>query len=287
MVWLTPPAAAHAEAEAWLSPHEQARLGAMQHPRARAEFLTGRWLLRGLLGLRLGCAPGEVRLALDPHGALSVPGASVGVNLSHTAGLVALALADGLAVGVDVEWTARPGRTVDLAHRYFAEVEQRELRALPEGEQRARFFALWTLKEAYIKARGLGLKVPLGSFAFRFSAAGLVLHERPDLGPTTRWRAVTTTVGSAHQLAVLWGRPDEPGAEPDDGPDEPGAEPDDGPDEPGAEPDDGPDEPGAEPDDGPDEPGAEPDDGPDEPGAEPDDGPDDQGVSSSGASGSD
>jgi 4'-phosphopantetheinyl transferase len=208
-VWLTAPHSAHAVAEAWLSDEERRRLATMQHPRARSEFLTGRWLLRGLLGELLDGHPREVPLRVDPQGALRVEGCpTLGVNLSHTAGLVAIAVAEGHDVGVDVEWTGRPGRTVELAHRWFAAAELAALMALPDGPpRRHRFFELWTLKEGYIKARGLGLRVPLGSFAFAFGASGVGLSVEPAAGDSdpTRWRALTTQVGPDHQLGLVWG----------------------------------------------------------------------------------
>jgi 4'-phosphopantetheinyl transferase len=199
---------AHGAAEAWLSTAETARLASMQHPRARAEFLTGRWLLRGLLGSLLAVAPADVPLEVRPHGGLRVSGhPRLGVNLSHTPGLVAVALARDAEVGVDVEWTARPGRTVELAHRWFASSELAALTALPEADQRTRFFELWTLKEAYIKARGLGLRVPLGSFAFAFGPEGPRLSLTPEAGDVLGlepWRAVSEAVGASHRLGLVW-----------------------------------------------------------------------------------
>jgi 4'-phosphopantetheinyl transferase len=69
-------------------------------------------------------------------------------------------------VGADVEDTLRPGQTVEIANSYFAPAEAAALRALPLERQRERFFELWTLKESYIKARGMGLSLPLEQFAF-------------------------------------------------------------------------------------------------------------------------
>ncbi len=209
-VWLTVPQGSHHAAEAWLSTDETDRLAAMQHPRARSEFLTGRWLVRGLVGALLDLHPREVPLRVEPHGALSVDGhPTLGINLSHTAGLVAVALARDHQVGVDVEWTDRPGRTVELAHRWFAPTELAALLALPDGlPRRQRFFELWTLKEGYIKARGLGLRVPLGSFAFDLEGAGIRLHTSLEAGDdpvrTGDWRAATVRVGPAHRLGLVW-----------------------------------------------------------------------------------
>ena len=86
-------------------------------------------------------------------------------NLSHTDGLIACAVTIGREVGVDVEHIQRR-LTHDVAGRFFAPREVDDLKALPEDEQQRVFFDYWTLKEAYIKARGFGLALPLGDFAF-------------------------------------------------------------------------------------------------------------------------
>jgi 4'-phosphopantetheinyl transferase len=207
-LWLAAPEAAHGEAERWLSEAERGRLAAMQHPRAREEFLTGRWLLRGVLGRLLDCHPREVPLAIGPHGAIGLDDratarARLGLNLSHTPGCVALAVAPGRAVGVDVEWTQRPGRTVELAQRYFAPAELAELAELASEAQRTRFFALWTLKEAYIKALGLGLQVPLRRFAFHFRGDAPRLED-PEAGEMRAWRCRTDALGPAHRVGLVW-----------------------------------------------------------------------------------
>lgn len=211
-VWLVAPAPAHATSERWMSGEEKARLATMQHPRARAEFLTGRWLLRGLLGSALGCPPSDVPLEETPEGALRLPGGVPVFNLSHTEGRVALAIAPHGELGVDVEWTARPGRTVELAERYFAVAEREALLALPEvahpqgaPHQRGRFFELWTLKEAYIKARGLGLRIPLHSFAFDLEGAEPAITTSPTAGDGGEgWRFAQCHDGDRHALAVAW-----------------------------------------------------------------------------------
>ncbi len=219
-VWLAAPCDAHAAAvQPWLSPAERERLRTMQHPRARAEFLSGRWLLRGLLSAWTGIEPAAVPLNLGDDGALTMPGGP-SVNLSHTDGLVAVALATHGEIGVDVEWHRRPGRTVELAHRYFAPAELDALLQLPEvapylgaETRRDRFFRLWTLKEAWIKARGLGLKIPLASFAFRFtpdvnnltSCQTIAIATTPAAGDArSGWRFAEAQPGPEHRLALAW-----------------------------------------------------------------------------------
>jgi 4'-phosphopantetheinyl transferase len=89
-------------------------------------------------------------------------------NLSHSEGMIVMAVTLMNAVGVDIEWTLRNGQSVEIAEKFFSPEEVAQLYKLPEQHQRERFFELWTLKEAYIKAFGKGLSIPLDQFSFSF-----------------------------------------------------------------------------------------------------------------------
>lgn len=140
---------------------------------ARNEFVFGRALLRLLLGRSLKVDPIEVAIG---HGARGKPrlirGSAEGdirFNLAHSNSLVAIALAKGREVGIDVEWT---GRTVDwplIAERVFSASELGGLVALPPEQQGLAFFAGWTRKEAYLKATGEGLTDEISDIEFTFA----------------------------------------------------------------------------------------------------------------------
>jgi len=87
-------------------------------------------------------------------------------NLSNTRGLVTCAVALEGEIGVDVEVLDRAGGLLEIAERFMAAPESKDIRALPPDAQDLRFFTYWTLKEAYIKARGMGLSIPLDKFWF-------------------------------------------------------------------------------------------------------------------------
>jgi len=93
-------------------------------------------------------------------------------SISHSRGLVVVALTRGSPIGVDVEATNGNGDNLGLAKRYFSKEEYANLTALPIEDQNKRFFDLWTLKEAYIKACGEGLSIPLDSFWYEFTDGG-------------------------------------------------------------------------------------------------------------------
>ena len=125
------------------------------------------------------------------------------------------AVAVGQAVGVDVEYTKRQNRLSDVAARFFSPAECRSLGRLPPERRHDRFFAYWTLKESYIKARGLGLAIPLSQFSFELdascSAISLALADCLA-DDATRWRFWLWQAGPHHRLAAcLEARADQPG----------------------------------------------------------------------------
>lgn len=155
-----------------VAPEESAAGARLELPAARAEHLSARALVRSVLAERLGVGPGQLDFVAGRHGRprLAAPWDYAGVdfNLAHSDGLIACLVgpADAL-LGVDVERTTRP-RDLAVARDFFAPAEVEGLFALPPAARQRRFYQLWTLKEAYIKARGLGLALPLDSFHFAF-----------------------------------------------------------------------------------------------------------------------
>ncbi|WP_349358778.1 4'-phosphopantetheinyl transferase superfamily protein [Stappia sp.] len=195
-----------------LSEAERARAARYRCPDQAHQSRLAHGLKRHVLSLyRPEVAPDRWRFDAGSHGKPRLAGSGVPLafNLSHARGLIALAVArsETLAapdlLGVDVEATGRR-TSLDIAKRFFAPGEVRDLAALPVGLHRARFFALWTLKESYIKARGLGLAIPLDGFAFSFPGTDGIGF-RPDADaavPAGSWRFAQATVGSGHALAV-------------------------------------------------------------------------------------
>jgi len=122
------------------------------------------------------------------------------VNLSHTRGLAAVALAIDHDVGLDVEWAGRPADSVGLAEPYFAPPEAAAIRAAPQDKRLETFLAFWTLKEAVVKAAGTGLSQALDSFAFTLEPLSLrFLDERDD---AARWLVRRLDPGPDHHMAL-------------------------------------------------------------------------------------
>ena len=106
---------------------------------------------------------------------------SLSFNVSHTDGMIAIAVAHDCALGVDTENVLARTASLDVARHFFARAESEALERLPEEQRHRRFFEYWTLKEAYIKARGMGLSIPLDKFSFDLSrTAGIGFRVAED-----------------------------------------------------------------------------------------------------------
>ena len=209
-LWVARPAEleASAEALALMAPDESVRQKRFIFPEHRHEYLATRVLVRRVLGSYLGVPPASLRFVHNTHGRpeLAEPRSALRFNLSNTPGLVVCLVSAHHEVGVDTELGTRAESILDIATTVFAERELRELLAL-EGEVRAlRAVTLWTLKEAYIKARGMGLALPLDKFAFRFDGA-VHIEIDPALGDdAARWQFQTLTLGP-HLVSTAIARP--------------------------------------------------------------------------------
>ena len=169
-LWLWPlTAASGAEDEHWrlLSEEERARADRFVFAQHKRRFIHGRGRLRQILAGYLGVAPETLAFDASAYGKPTLTVApALHFNLSHSEDLAALGVSADAELGVDIEWI-RPLKE-DIANRYFAPRECDALQALPAARQPRAFFECWTRKEAYIKASGEGLSLPLDSFEVAF-----------------------------------------------------------------------------------------------------------------------
>jgi 4'-phosphopantetheinyl transferase len=158
-------------------------------------YLVTRALVRTTLSQYAAVAPRDWSFVNNDHGRPEItnddPNARrMSFSISHTRGLIALGLTAQRALGVDVEDLSGRDAPLQIADRFFAPVEVAALNSLPEAAQRQRFLQYWTLKESYIKARGMGLSIPLDQFGFDFiEPAGVSLSIDPRLNDqAARWQ---------------------------------------------------------------------------------------------------
>jgi 4'-phosphopantetheinyl transferase len=194
--------------EPLLAADERDRADRFHFPRDRRRFVIGRGSLRVLLGEYLSVAPADVRLDVTPLGKPHLargPTAGLRFNVAHTDELALFALTWGREVGVDVERERPDVEWRELAQRFFAPAEVAALTALPAEEQRPAFYRCWTRKEAYVKALGLGMQVPLDGFAVTLTDEHAALvHTAHDPAQHRRWalRGLTPAPGFAAAVAV-------------------------------------------------------------------------------------
>lgn len=180
----------------WLSDDELIKVERYRNPDDRQKALYVRCSLRAILSHSFSLLPNEWQFEYGEKGKPKLcyeqrMNSGIDFNISHSgdqlvvAVMKATAEESGIELGVDIEQSRSDIQIASIIPHYFSLQEQTELQALPMDLQRQRFFDLWVLKESYIKAKGLGLALPLKSFGFDFSSAIserlFVDHSKPPL----------------------------------------------------------------------------------------------------------
>lgn len=194
--------------ESLLCADEYAKFRRFKFERDRVLYLTAHVLLRTTLSRYASVEPHEWRFSTNRYGrpeiALAGLETPLRFNLSHTHGLTACLVCLERDCGVDVEYVRPIGDIERLARTVFSPAELATLVATPEGGKTNHFYAYWTLKESYIKARGMGLALPLADFSFRFAQDGCVqiaFSEQLRDDPA-HWQFLRTRATKQHDLAV-------------------------------------------------------------------------------------
>ena len=191
--------------EGVLSPDERERAARFCFAGQRERFVLARSFLRVVLSRYGAGRPKEIRLSYGPKGKPAlVSGAGLEFNLSHSGDVALVAVARGSAVGIDVERIRPNPNGCTIASRFFSPREAEALRRVPAAETSAAFYRCWTRKEAYVKARGEGLSLPLDSFEVSLEMRGfsLLLATRPDPEEARRWWVMDLNVGSGYAAAL-------------------------------------------------------------------------------------
>jgi 4'-phosphopantetheinyl transferase len=206
-----------------LAPDEIERADRFHFEKHRRRFTLGRAAMRQVLGGYINTDPHDVVFSYGRSGKPALAGSeerSIQFNLSHSEDVALLAVARGLALGIDIEFINPEFATEAIARMFFSRSETECLIALQPRERAEAFFCCWTRKESYIKALGDGLSLPLDSFevAFGPDVPAALLKVIADPREVARWsmydleaprgyRAALVAEGRGHHLRRFLWRP--------------------------------------------------------------------------------
>lgn len=196
--------------EATLSHEETERAAKFHFAADRDRFIAAHGCLREVLTRYLHCEPHQLSLSEDSYGKPLLRDESLNFNLSHSGDFALIAIAQERKVGVDVERIRSGISSHVIAQQYFSKSEFAELQSLPLEQRETAFFTCWTRKEAYIKAQGLGLSMPLESFDVSLTPheSAILRATRPNPEEAARWALLGLEVDPCYQAAVAaqgWG----------------------------------------------------------------------------------
>jgi 4'-phosphopantetheinyl transferase len=190
-----------------LQPAELERVDKAYSDEVRLRFLAARVMQRTVLARYApGVDPAALRFVAGEYGKPALGGEfeALGLhfNVTHTEGLVGIAVSRHRDVGFDAENLFERTTALKLARRYFTAEEARNLEALPLTEQPTRFYSLWTLKESWMKATGRGIAAGLDNAAFSLDAKHRVVGLDFAAYDASDWRFWQFTPTHEHVLAL-------------------------------------------------------------------------------------
>lgn len=191
-----------------LSSDESMRAARFHFLRDRQRFIASRAVLRIVLAAYLAADPGGLSFSYSKKEkpSLGPPHAGSGVtfNVSHSGGIALFAFARQRDIGVDVEQVRRDFDVEAIARRFFSARERAQLAAISQEERVDAFFRCWTRKEAYIKATGDGLSLPLSQFDVCLAAGetNALLETRPDGSEAEHWLLQEVPGGTGYLAAL-------------------------------------------------------------------------------------
>ncbi len=188
-----------------LSSDEQTKAERFRFERERRRFIVGRGTLQIILGRYLNSPPENLVFEYGAHGKPGLLQMELCFNLSHSEGIMLLAVTEKRAVGIDLESIRTDLDPGNLAEQFFSPTERAELEALPSNRKLASFFSGWTRKEAYLKARGDGMTYPWDQFSVSMDCGqpAQLLQVKDDPSELTRWSLRTLTPAPGYTGALV------------------------------------------------------------------------------------
>jgi 4'-phosphopantetheinyl transferase len=191
-----------------LSEDEQARAERFHFQIDRERFIVARGALREILGVYLNSAPKSVSFRYGAQGKPALARKSgrnaIHFNVSHSHGVALYAVTRGREVGIDLEFVRENLEVEQLAERFFSQREMAMLQALPVALRQHAFFLCWTRKEAYIKAKGEGLSLPLDQFDVSLipGEPAALLRTQADPDEARRWSLQELSIDPGYVAAL-------------------------------------------------------------------------------------
>lgn len=197
------------EFAALLSEDEAARAARFRFERDRRRFITARAAFRTILARYQGFEPQALRFDYNAYGKPSLKaefgGHALGINMAHSQDLALCAVVRGRELGIDLEQVRALADMEAIAQRFFSPSECAALKSLPEGEKCEAFYNCWTRKEAFIKACGEGLSMPLDSFEVTLAPgeAAKLLSVEGDPQKAALWSLAALTPADGYAAALV------------------------------------------------------------------------------------
>ncbi|MBN1451243.1 MAG: 4'-phosphopantetheinyl transferase superfamily protein [Anaerolineales bacterium] len=187
-----------------LSVDESQRAARFHFPADRDRYIAAHGCLRDVLSRYLRFEPSQLNFSANDYGKPALNGHELEFNLSHSGDLALIAVSRGHKVGVDVERIRTDVEHDSIASRYFSPNEVSELAVVPPDQREIAFFNCWTRKEAYIKAQGLGLSLPLDSFDVSLTPnePAILRATRPDTRVAFQWMLLSLDVDFNYAAAL-------------------------------------------------------------------------------------
>ncbi len=190
----TPPQLDRGEVHTWFFAHWSNSRDSARSPAVRE------WLAR-----YLDVDTTDVQIDFESNGKPRLRGGELHFNVSHSGDAMLLAVSREHDIGVDLEFSRRPRRVVELAQRWFDPVEAAALQRVPEASRQTEFLRLWTCKEAALKADGGGISTGLRRVTFKMNDAGGI-----DEASDPAWHVVRLEPAPGYIGAVAWKGPGQP-----------------------------------------------------------------------------
>jgi len=172
-----------------LSADERERAKRFHRQRDQSVSIVSRGILRLILSSYTGTAPGQLTFKYGANGKPALNDHAIYFNVSHSNDLVAYAIAREQRIGVDIEYRRHFSEMMPITEGFFSDSECGEISQLESDEEVNAFFDVWTRKEAYVKALGCGLTMPLNSFTVSIAARSKELTLKSSVDPdlSSRW----------------------------------------------------------------------------------------------------